>query len=111
MNVATESDVIEHGSPFKELELLEGPRYSHLRPLIGPGPGDILSFEFGAPPLGVIEAVDAVQEYRFACAIGTNDGEDLPFFHFQAHTHQGLDTPESHINVFDLKLDLFGDGH
>ena len=87
MNVATEPDIVEDCSAFKELDFLEGSRDAHLRPLIRFQTGDLFSIKENLTSLGMVKAVDTVQKNSFSSTIGTNDGEDLPFFHLKADTH------------------------
>ncbi len=103
MDVAAETDVVQHRHPAEQLDLLEGPRNPERRPLVGPEFVDLLSLKVDASLLGLVQAVDAVHHHGLAGPVGTDDRVDLALLHLQADAGQGGHLAEVHVDVFELQ--------
>jgi hypothetical protein len=106
-----EPDIVEDRRSLEKFNFLKGSGDTQLRPVIRFRFGDLFPLEKNLSFLGMIEAIDTIQENRFSSAVGADDGEYLPLFDFQADIHQRLNSAEGHVKIFYFKLDLIGDGH
>jgi hypothetical protein len=54
--------------------------------------------------LGTIKPVDAIEDARFAGAVGSDDGQDLPRVNVKADARESGDPSEMQFDIFDLQF-------
>ena len=94
LEVAAGQHVVEHAHALEQRDVLKGPRNTALGGLVRAHAPPGLSGIGDAAALGLVDAIDHVEQRTFARAVGADQCTDFPGLHGEADGGDGLDALE-----------------
>ena len=103
MFLSGEDHVVQDGHLGEHRELLECPADPELVEVRCPHAGHVLPVDLDVAAFGLELAEDAIEQRRFARAVGADKAEDFPRTHVKGHVPHGPDAAEALVDVADGK--------
>jgi hypothetical protein len=104
MNVASQFDIVQDGHVGKEFDILKGSGDTQFRYLMRFATGQLGIFKIDGTCLGMIKAIDAIQQGGLSGAVGAYNRKDLTLLYACAHAVQRFQTPKAEMNIIYSQL-------
>ena len=103
MGTRRERDVVGEGERFERAYDLLGQRQPGSYAAVDRPSGHVLPAEHDKPGLGAQDTGDDAHQGGLACAVGTDETEQLPLAHLERDVFDGNHPAESHGDLFDAE--------
>jgi hypothetical protein len=101
--MTAQHEVIHSGHVREKFDVLKCPRNSLFGNLVGPQLGNGFSLEEDLSRIRLVNSADAIEDGGFPSPIGSDDGINGPFLHFEADITQRSDSAKRDGEIFNFE--------